>query len=92
LKAVAVLELDLKNAKVGDSLAAVLAPDNEGIPKGLKVSMEAEGSVMTFRVRAESASTALSTVLAILRDVSLFQEVWLLSHGKDARTTRTEEP
>jgi hypothetical protein len=86
----AVLELDLKSSKVRDSLAEVLAPDNEGLPKGLRLTMKGEESAITFRVKAESASTALSTVLAILRDVSLFQEVWLLSREKDARPTRTE--
>jgi len=91
LKTGAVLELDLKSDKIRDSLASVLAPDNEGLPKGLRLAMEGEGSAMTFSVQAESASTALSTVLAILRDVSLFQEVWLLSHEKDARPTRTKD-
>lgn len=70
------------------ALTAVLAPDNEGLPEGLQLSMsEAEGSA-EYRIASESPAAVLSTALALLRDMALFSEVWLLSHGKDAGRTR----
>jgi len=70
------------------ALAAVLAPDNEGLPKGLRITPSGDGRSVRYVVESVSPATALSTALALLRDVSLFQEVWLLSHGKDARGRR----
>ena len=70
------------------ALAAVLAPDNEGLPKGLRITSSGDDRSVSYIVKSRSPSTALSTALALLRDVSLFQEVWLLSHGKDARGRR----
>lgn len=66
-------------------LAAVLTPDNEGAPKGLELSMSADERGVTFRLGSDSPSTALSTILAILRDASLFEQVWLLSRARDGR-------
>jgi len=78
------LTLDLSSARVRESLRSVLAPDNVGIPHGTRLSMVARGSALVFDVESESASTALSTVLALLRDITLFQEVWLLSQTSGA--------
>jgi len=38
--------------------------------------------VLEFVVSAGSPSGSLSTILAVLRDITLFQEVWLLSRKK----------
>ncbi len=85
MKSAATLTLKLSGPESRRSLAAVLAPDNEGLPRGLKLSMAGRGSFFEFSVESDSASTAVSTVLALLRDIALFQEVWLLSHGGRAR-------
>lgn len=88
MKATATVILTCSDADARKSLASVLAPDNEGAPRGLKISMGGKGRRMEFRAEADSPSTAVSTVLALLRDTALFQEVWLLSRGKDARVHR----
>lgn len=87
MNAAADLTLELAGAAQRRALSSVLAPDNEDA-KGLLLSMT-EGE-KTIRIRAESSSlsTSVSTVQAILRDAALFQEVWLLSHGRDARGRR----
>jgi len=84
LKASATLTAQLSGAAVAKSLSAVLAPDNEGLPRGMHLSMTTKGKVIEFEVSSDSPSASLSTVLALLRDVILFQAVWLLSSGKEA--------
>ena len=79
----AVLTLRLSGVAAQRSLASVLAPDNEGLPRGLSLSMAGRGATMKCAVDAGSPSASVSTVLALLRDISLFQEVWLLSHGSE---------
>ncbi len=85
MKSAVTLTLRLSSSDARKSLASVLAPDNEGLPKGLKLSMKVRGSVFKFVVESDSPPSAVSTVLALLRDTTLFQEVWLLSHGERAR-------
>jgi hypothetical protein len=84
LKSTLALTLKLHSVDVREGLASVLAPDNEGVPHGLRLSVGGRGAVMEFRIESDSPSTAISTILALLRDIILFQEVWLLSHGKSA--------
>jgi hypothetical protein len=86
LKTTAELTISCADEKVRASLGSVLTPDNEGAPRGLEVSMSGSGEVLTFALRSGAPRVAISTALAILRDVSLFKEVWLLSHGGDARS------
>jgi hypothetical protein len=64
------------------SLASVLAPDNEGAPRGMKLVSAVEADGLKFTVDSDSASSSLSTALAVLRDATLFEEVWLLSQPK----------
>ena len=89
MKTRAFLEVTCRDKGTLEGLASVLAPDNEGGPRGLRVSMEGMGHTLEILVEADSAATALSTCLAFLRDVALFQEVWLLSHRKAAKVQRT---
>ena len=89
MKASTTLTVRLSGAAQGKSLSAVLAPDNEGLPKGMLLSMATRGKVLELVVSAGSPSASLSTVLAILRDVTLFQEVWLLSRQRGGRVQRT---
>lgn len=79
MNATADLAFRLADAPTRRALSAVLAPDNEGLPRGIALSSSEDGDVLRFRVVADSSTAALSTVLALLRDVALFQEVWLLS-------------
>lgn len=88
MKAQAALTVLLAGAGEGRSLAAVLAPDNEGLPQGMLLSMQARGKAIEFQVTSSSLSASLSTVLAILRDITLFQEVWLLSSRRGGRVHR----
>ena len=85
MKTQANLRLRFEDERSRRSLLAVLAPDNRVLPKGLVLSARSAAKEVEFGVGSSSASTTLSTVLALLRDVELFQEVWLLSHRKDGR-------
>ena len=69
----------------GRGLGAVLAPDNDGAPRGLGLSMARQGKRVSLRLGSESHSTALSTTLAILGDLSLFEQVWLLSRAHNGQ-------
>jgi hypothetical protein len=80
-----ILTFTCKDPDARRRLQSVLTPDNEGGPRSLKLSATGEGSTLEFKVGADSLQTAVSTALAILRDVSLFEEVWLLSQGGDAK-------
>ena len=84
----ATLTLRIADRSARKSLLSVLAPDNKGLPKGLEFSAIGAGWGTEFQIESASPFTTLSTVLALLRDITLFQEVWLLSHGKDARVRR----
>ena len=86
MKSTAVLSVEAADARSRDDIAAVLAPDNVGLPRGLKLSSHVSATRLEYRVDAETPSAAVSTVLALLRDIELFQEVWLLSSGKVAAT------
>ena len=88
MKARATLSLEMPRAKARRSLRSVLAPDNVGMPRGTRLSIGVTGSNLVFEVASDSASTAISTVLALMRDASLFQEVWLLSRKKGAKVQR----
>jgi hypothetical protein len=82
------LAFECSETDVGGRLRSVLAPDNEGIPRGLAFTMGGSGKEVSFEVESTSPSTALATCLALLRDVSLFQEVWLLSRPSDSTPLR----
>jgi hypothetical protein len=45
--------------------------------------MSVKEEVVRFEIESESFVTAISTSLALLRDVSLFEQVWLLSERPD---------
>lgn len=84
MKVVAELELEMDGPDSADGLSSVLAPDNEGLPRGLKLTATRAGGVLRCRVESGSPSAAVSTVLALMRDIVLFQEVWLLSRTRRA--------
>ncbi len=86
----ATLKLNLADRRTRSSLVSVLAPDNRDLPNGLRLSVRTAGNAAEFRVESPSPSTSLSTVLALLRDVVLFQEVLLLSHRDGGRDRRPE--
>ena len=65
-----------------ESLRSVLAPDNEGAPRGMKLTSVAEGGAMKITIDSDSASSSISTALAILKDMVLFEGVWLLSQSE----------
>ena len=88
MKARAALTVRLSGSEEGRSLATVLAPDNEGLPQGMLLSMTTRGRTMEFEVSSGSPSSSLSTVLALLRDIVLFQEIWLLSSQRGGRVQR----
>ena len=78
------LSIDCSGTRAGKALARVLVPDNAAVPRGLNIVMGAKQGTVHFDITSSSASSALSTVMAILRDVSLFEQVWLLSRASGA--------
>ena len=76
------LRIGCRDGSTVKCLASVLAPDNEGAPRGMKLASAVEADHLTFTVESDSASSSLSTALAVLRDATLFQEVWLLSRPR----------
>ncbi|MDG6989092.1 MAG: hypothetical protein JRN21_07175 [Nitrososphaerota archaeon] len=85
MKASAALRVTCADKRIRERLASVLAPDNEGLPKGLKISVAESGRGITFSIDSDSVSTSLSTALAFLRDIALFEEISLLSRRTDGR-------
>ena len=79
MKVTAELSLVMGDSGSVRSLSAVLAPDNEGLPRGLRLTMVGGRRSLQCRVESDSSSAAISTTLALMRDIVLFQEVWLLS-------------
>jgi hypothetical protein len=90
LKTSAKLRLKFESERARKSLLEVLAPDNRNLPKGLVLRVSDARRSAAFEVDSQSPSTSLSTILALLRDVALFQEVWLLSHGEGGRGHRPD--
>lgn len=84
MKTRVVLSIRCSAEAARDKLESVLLPDNVGGPTGMRFSMRGAGRSLKFVMSSETASTAMSTAVALLRDVSLFQEVWLLSRDRDA--------
>lgn len=77
------LSVRCADGQVGHDLKSVLTPDNEGVPRGLRFSMVGSAEVVEFHISSDSSSTALSTSLGLLRDISVFEQVWLLSRPAD---------
>lgn len=78
------LSITCRNNRSAKDLASVLAPDNAAVPSGQRFSMAVRGRSLIFVVASERIPSAFTTVQGILRDVALFQEVWLISHNRDA--------
>lgn len=70
------------NPAAAKKLASVLSPDNRAIPSDQRFSVSLESSSLTIRVESERARSGLTTVLGVLRDASLFTEIWLISRAK----------
>ena len=90
MKTDVILALSFSDPRARRSLATVLAPDNRVLPRGLSLRTGGGPRGMQIAMGSESPSTSLSTALAFLRDIALFQEVWLLSHGRGGRVRRTD--
>lgn len=89
MKAAVTLTVTLSDSESRKALSAVLAPDNEGLPRGLTLTADEVGREISFKIESDAPSVAVSTALALLRDISVFREVWLLSHGNDARVRKS---
>ena len=76
------LQICCRDAPTAERLASVLAPDNEGAPRGMTLASEMDGRTLKVTVDSDSASSSISAALAVLRDSTLFGEVWLLSQRK----------
>lgn len=88
MKARVELSISCSDVRTCRDLARVLTPDNTSVPAGLKFVMKARQKTLRFDVFSESPPSALSTVMAVLRDVTLFEQVWLLSRAQGRAATR----
>jgi hypothetical protein len=88
LKAVVLMTIMCSDPSVRRSLASVLAPDNKDAPENLHITMKGGGGRLVLLLEGESPSTSVSAALAVMRDITLFQEIWLLSRRKDAAVQR----
>lgn len=82
------LTVKCEDAAVARRLEEVLAPDNTGVPRDQRFTMRRTGDSLVFLMESEDLPQLASTVLSILSDASLFQEVWLLSRlaeGQDRK-------
>lgn len=79
------ISVKCKDGQTAAMLVSVLSPDNVGVPRDMMFRMVTRGESVLFAVESDRASSVLSTVHGILDDISLFQEVWLLSHPRHAR-------
>jgi hypothetical protein len=64
------------NSTAARNLASVLQPDNRGVPKDQRFSMERKVHSLFFLVESERIMSALSSIEGVLSDVRLFREVW----------------
>ena len=78
-----VLSVKCPTLRVRRALRSVLTPDNEGAPAGLGLSMTGHKEVVRVELESSSPAVACSTTLALLRDIRLFEQVWLLSRAND---------
>jgi hypothetical protein len=84
------LTVKCESAAVARRLEDVLAPDNTGVPRNQRFAMRRTGESLVFLIESETLPPLVSTVLSILSDATLFQEVWLLSHVRDAAVGRRQ--
>ena len=84
MKARTTLSIRCRDREACKLLAEVMAPDNEGAPKGMSLKMRSNDGNLEFHFDSDSPQGALTTAIAILRDANLSQEVWLLSRQDDA--------
>ncbi len=74
------------------ALTSVLAPDNQAVPKGMTLSMKGSDQTVRLRVESESPRSVVSTSIALLLDIELFEQVWLLSTAADRSHRRRASP
>ncbi len=89
MKVTARLSLGCVDVRTADALEQVLAPDNVGIPRDQRFTVSREGNVLLFRCVSDEAASVFSTLNSVLKDSSLFQEVWLLSLEREAGIGRS---
>jgi hypothetical protein len=82
LKYTLLLRLNCRNQPTARKLASVLAPDNRSLPSDQRLSMSTISRSVVFRIETERERAALTTASGILRDVALFQGIWLISSQK----------
>lgn len=77
------LELQCDASATAEDLISLLAPDNKGLPRGQTLTVNRRASSLVLDCASDDQLSALSTMVSILEDLALFQEVWLLSphHG-----------
>jgi len=88
LKAELLLRVECAGPEIASDLAKVLEPDNHGLPRGLDLRMERSSGSLTFFASSDEPGDALLAVEGVLRDMELFQEVWLLSAVRESRSRK----
>jgi len=73
------VEIECFGERQARALEATLSPDNNSIPKDQKFSAKRRGASLRFKVESARPSTTLSSIVSLLTDAKLFQEVWMLA-------------
>jgi hypothetical protein len=76
------LKFDCRSSATARKLAAVLEADNRGVPIDQRLAMSVASRSVTITVGAARTGSGFTTVQSILRDVALFQEIWLISYAE----------
>lgn len=76
MKLILELELECTGEAEARSLEATLSPDNASIPRDQLFTMSRNGDLLLFRIESPRPSSASSSMLSLLSDARLFQDVW----------------
>lgn len=76
------LRVECVSRPTAKTLASVLASDNKALPSDQRMSMSVTSRSVVFRIESERTRSALTTVCSVLRDIALFQEIWLISRAR----------
>jgi hypothetical protein len=78
------LTLGCAGFEAAGKLAAVLGPDNRGVPEDQRFAMNVHGNRVSFEIESGRLVSAFTSLDSVLCDAALFQEVWLLSRAPKA--------
>jgi hypothetical protein len=74
-----VLELECSGEREAGALESTMSPDNASVPRDQRFTAARRGSSLRFEVESARPAGALSSVVSLLTDAKLFQDVWMVA-------------